>query len=317
MFKTLLLLVACLLQGDGIIVSQATFFKSETKPVVLKSDAGFLIIAPDVSDKKQGVSLQVAKSLSVTSVEVSKLVVIDGLTFAVFPPQQLEPLDSEDKDYNVYIIQGSPGQRFGVSVREVGKPQWFEVVIAGAPTDPDPSPSPIDVSDIAKIHGPQGDDITRAEILKNLKALTFTGSFDEAVNATKVAISNALLDAPAQPPYKDWEGEFRKPVNEIIKKLNVTTVEQWKQVVDAMIKGLSAQPSTITMYTRDNCLPCAQWKQEVWPSLEALGWRIVEVPNSTKPSVPSFEINDRGKIVTHEGYISYDVFSSVINALRN
>lgn len=299
-------------KAQDVTISQVTYVRADSAEVI-PSDGGVIIFAEGLkSDKQLAVKLLI-ENQEVTSLEVSKLVEINGLTFAVFPPTVVPPLPEKP---NTFIITGDSGERFGVSIRSSGSPQWLEVKIAGEPEAPE-QPN-IDVSDIEKVRGPD-DPITRDAILSSLKQLKFTGTLDDAIVATRLAISNALLDAPAVPPYKDWKGEFRDPINKIIERLlnagQIRSIADWQLVVNAMIKAL--QPTTtskIIMTTSPNCQVCKDWKRNVLPYIK--GWRFEEVTDTTV-SVPRFQICDGDKCSNViVGYMSIDAFNSTVYSLR-
>lgn len=139
-------------------------------------------------------------------------------------------------------------------------------------------------------------------------------SLPEKVPATvQNAIANVLLNRKDQT--KDWFNYWRVPVNKAIDSASLPYAEVIKQIIEGLEATASQTESVIKMYVRANCPPCDQWKMEILPLVLSYGWTVTVEPTSTM-ATPSFEITTNGKTATHEGYLSFDDFSSIVAKMR-
>lgn len=249
-------------------VQQITFLRASAAQI-LPQDKGVAILAEDLEDTREFAAKIVITDQPNEYIEASRLLNVDGITVAEFPPRVIAPI-SEGENTNTYLLSGNPGDRFGVSIRSGGViPQWLEVKIDGPVTDPDkpdpdkPDPDkpdePVDPpagdltpADLTKIENTVSsavtslaDPITQAEIKSELETLVadFPTDRTEAVKAMQSAIARGLVkSAPKlKPPYKDWMGQFRTPLDAAIVAIEAKadTTAEYKQIVQAVVKGLS------------------------------------------------------------------------------
>lgn len=253
-------------------VQQITFLRASAAQI-LPQDDGVAILAEDLADTREFAAKIVITDQPNEYIEASRLLNVDGITVAEFPPLVITPI-SEGEDTNTYLLSGNPGDRFGVSIRSGGVvPQWLEVKIDGpvpdpdkpdpdqpAPDQPEPDkPDPVDPpagdltpADLTKIENTVSsavvslaDPITQAEIKSELEALVanFPAERAAAVAETQNAIARGLVkSAPKlKPPYKDWKGKFRTPLDAAIVSMEAkaNTAAEFKQIVAAIVKGLA------------------------------------------------------------------------------
>jgi hypothetical protein len=139
-------------------------------------------------------------------------------------------------------------------------------------------------------------------------------SLPEKVPSTvQNAIANVLLNRKDQS--KDWFNYWRVPVNKAIDAAQIPYPEVVKQIVEGLETTAMQTDSVVKLYVRANCPPCDQWKLQVLPIVLSYGWAVIEEPTSTR-ATPSFEITTNGKTSAHEGYLSFDDFSSIVAKMR-
>jgi len=67
---------------------------------------------------------------------------------------------------------------------------------------------------------------------------------------------------------------------------------------------------TIDFYTLPGCGPCAKWKKEIKPWVEASGWKVVELESNT--FAPRFEIWIKNKLYKFDGFMSKESFKEIV-----
>lgn len=301
-------------------LAQATFLKADSA-VVFPEDEGVTIQVEGLTpESTQGLVLSIT-NLVESEIEVTTLIDFNGLTVGLYPPQYKSP----NKNGN-YIILGDPGQRFGIRGRtENGIKQIFATIKGPTPAPdpiPDPTPNPPKLSEITKIVQTAldklDDPVTASYIRSSLSKIEYTGELAKDTKSVKDAISTALTESAkvVKPPYKDWEGLFRKPLDQAIK---VNSSSELKQVVDTIVQAIpntqtSASSNKITMFTRPDCTWCEKWNNEVRPLLK--DWIIEEKLHNGE--VPSFVICVDGLCSSpYVGYLSIADFNSIVRSLRN
>jgi len=302
--------------------------------VLPKDDEGVNIQAVGLKPGVENRKFLILENSNANYIEVSKLIDFNGITVAIFPPKTVFA-DEEGK----YPIEGEPGDRLGISIRTPTTAKWIEVVIADTPTDPvDPPPIPgtgPSEQDLAKVQSiayqatkDLQDPITTRYIKDALTTISLSEVLSEATVEIQGAIAKALVDSMKEvsPPYKDWKGKFRQPINIEIVRLEsqgkVKTTTHLKQLVDAIVKGLSTNTASafkngvVEMYTSPGCDVCAQWKQNVWPILQKAGWTLKEIQSGG--TVPRFRICNHGRCSEEViGYLNISNFNLLNQSLRN
>lgn len=66
----------------------------------------------------------------------------------------------------------------------------------------------------------------------------------------------------------------------------------------------------INFYTLPNCIPCANWKNQIKPWVEASNWKVEEI-QSTK-SAPWFEVWINNQAYVYEGFMSKEAFKEIV-----
>ena len=309
----LLLLISCLDISLGqdfqYTVTEQTFLSAKAAKLYPQPD-GVLLAVTDLDPKaKKGVELTF-QGLKEEAIEVSRLIKFQGVDLGVFPPMTLLPTDG------VYLLLGNPGDRFGVTARTETGIQRILVELSGTPVDPvDPEEPPpsgnltqedldavtsLTSSSLSSLQDP----ITARYITAELNKLSLSEVLGEAAVELKKAIGDGLVASmkEVRPPYKDWETNFRKPLDNRITQLvtagKVVTGADLQLIVKAMLKAMTTSTSSLTatikMYYSQNCNECSRWEREVYPGLQSVGWFLqkIEDPNRT---VPRFVICDNNK----------------------
>ena len=190
--------------------SQLTYLKAQSASVIPAED-GVAIVTTGLEPGQKNAVRLVVRDQPNEFIEVSRLRKWNGRTVADYPPQTIKPTTQNDAS-NSYIITGQVGDRFAVAIRSGSQPQWLEVVIKGtAISEPDDPSEPDDL--------------------------------DVAVADFQGAIARGLVvSAPqVQPPYKDWRGKFRVPLDTAIGKLKskIKSGKAFRQIIEATVRGLS------------------------------------------------------------------------------
>jgi hypothetical protein len=338
MYKLPLTLVLLLLCSDISFAQefsynskQATFLEAESAKLY-QSDKGVLLSVIGLNpESKVGVELTI-EGLTEPEIEVTRLIEFQGITVGVYPPLLLKPTEG------VYLVLGKPGEQYGVRARTTEGIKHFVILLEGVeepdvPSDPDPPPSgnllPADlaaISSLSSANKPADDPITTRYITEALNKLSLSEVLGEAALEMKVAIGDALVESmkEVRPPYKNWN-KFRVALNDAIVKLvadgKVTNGKDLTKVKDAVVSGLNSSASlqqngTIILYYRDGCDLCIEWLRDVYPRLQAIGWKLQKV-KTTKGSVPKFVICDNNKCSEEiAGYMDDALFKLYAERLR-
>ena len=296
-------------------ITQATFLEAKAATIYQLDEGVQIQVEGLTPESKQGLIVSI-KGLTDTEIEITTLIEFQGLTVGLYPPQFKSP--NEDGNY---VILGEPGQRFGIRGRtEDGIKQIF-AEISGTPTPApdlptDPPPSLDAVTKIVNTALDELDDpVTASYIRKELVSIQFTDNLENDIKATKAAIGKGLLEAAkvVKPPYKDWEGKFRIPLDKAISPKTSTELQAIvKAIVDAIPESQSV--SKIIMLTREDCEYCKKWEREVEPLLK--GWEIDKRLHNG--DVPSFLVCVDGVCSPpYIGYMSVTDFNAIVRSLRN
>lgn len=223
---------------------QATFLKAKAAQVS-PSEGGVVIEVQELSNELLlGVVLSF-DGLTNPVIEVTTLLEVNGISVGTFPPQLLKP-DAAGR----YPIIGKKGDKFGIRVETVTGTTFISAQIEGepvppAPPTPPPTP-PVDLTDVTRLVSAAvsvlADPITQQSIKTELEKLlkAFPDDLATAKVSIKSAISTGLLESmpKVHPPYKDWQGGFREPLDKKIIELSPTTSSQLESIVDAIVKGM-------------------------------------------------------------------------------
>ena len=314
---------------------QATYLEAKDA-LVTPTDDGVLVQVLELKpEAKRGIALTVS-GITNPVIEVTRLIDYNGFTVGLWPPTDMEP-----NNLGIYNILGNAGDRFGIRAETQGGLRKFEVKIDGDPSDPPPidpvdpppgdGPSAEDLSAITAITSSAvatlNDPITTRYIKSALENVSLSEVLSEATAQAQKAIATALQDSMKEvnPPYKDWNGAFRKPINAKIVELEsqgkVKTSAQLKLLVDAIVEGLDSTSSmsthTIKMYSRPDCILCKNWRRDVFPSLASKGWALEEILLE-QGDVPRFVVCDRDKCSNEfVGYMSIAAFANIVTQMRD
>lgn len=226
---------------------QATFLTAKSASVT-SSDTGVLIEVQDLSNTiSYGVVLSF-QGLVDKDIEVTTLLNLNGTTVGVFPPKYLKPSSN-----NTYPILGKQGDQFGVRVEtdegirfitaQIDKPTTPVPPTDPPPTDPPTTPNLESITKTVSVAvSTLADTITQSAIKEELQKLlaNFPNDISLARTSLKAAISEGLLVSmpKLKPPYKDWDGGFRKPLDKEIIRADPKTAPALKQIVEAIVKGM-------------------------------------------------------------------------------
>lgn len=224
-------------------VEQKKFLTTKSALIYQLPDSTVIeIAADDVPVVKQGVSLSI-EGLIDTEIEINTLLDFNGITVGVFPPTYAKPVSNF-----TYHLLGKVGDRFGVRARSSEGLKTIIVEIKGTkPEEPPPvDPPPTDLSNLSKIVSVSvttlDDRVTQSAIKEQLNLLlsNFPKTIEEAKSALGKSIAEGLLISmeTVRPPYKDWKGGFRVPIDSELVRLNISTAEQLKQAVQAIVNGM-------------------------------------------------------------------------------
>lgn len=334
MYKLILLLLLSpsILLAQDYTITQATFLKADAAQV-FDADVGVSIQVEGLKPDKEYKAVLTLNDQTVTKLTVWKLIEVNGQTVAVFPPTTQTPVAP-----GIFHISGKQGESYGTDISN----QWIKITIGstGPPPDPDPDPpdpptggpTTEDIEGLAKIvknTSTLNDPITAKYIKTALQSLSedrgSTLSLSE-VSEVKAAIGQALIDSmkEVRPPYKDWEGVFRKPVDAYLVQMKdrLTKPEHLQVMIKVIIDNLPVQGTTSTrtsgkiiMYTSPDCIYCLAWKERIFPILEESGWILEEV--YATGTVPRYIICDANKCSEEFiGYMSLENFNRTLIKLR-
>lgn len=229
----------------GYTSYQASFLTAKSASIS-QSENGVLIEVQELGKAVTPGVVLTFTGLTSKTIEVTTLLDLNGITVGVFPPRYVTP---NQKD--TYPILGKAGDKFGIRVSTDDGTRFITAQIDGATPPPPPPidhppPPTTDLTSLTKLVNASvltiGDTVTQAAIKAELSKLV--ASFPNDLSLAKVelknSISNGLLNSMPQlkPPYKDWSGGFRVPIDKEITKLAPTSAEQLKAIVEAIIKGM-------------------------------------------------------------------------------
>lgn len=185
-------------------------------------------------------------------------------------------------------------------------------VAVGTPTPPTPPPTPPTppTPDLQKavesatraVNDPQ----TAKALLQALISLP-----EKTPETVQAAIAEVLLNRGPESQTKDWLKQWRTPVNEAIEKSNLPYPQAIEQVIAGLEQTASIKvKSTITVYTRDNCPPCAKWMAEEYTKFKNSGWAVEVVKDNNRPG-PSFVICHKGVCREIIGFLPFSAFVTI------
>lgn len=196
------------------------------------------------------------------------------------------------------------------------------------PEEPvDPPPANDELVEISrKAAASLRDPETATALAKALEAVVAANhtSVEAIRNATQLSVENVLLKREGGSRDKDWLGAWRKPVGE---EIDATSPASYNASLAALAKGLrlaagsvqepppaAPEPErVIRMETRDDCGWCIQWKREVQPIVEQMGFKVVYVETSGVAPVFHVRVGDKSKTFT--GYRNASSFREFVSGL--
>jgi hypothetical protein len=228
--------------SEAVEVAQVSFLIAESVETAADGER-VAIIAENLDAKREyGVVLKLTESAKWVEVHpVDK----------PFPPAVVKPYVGSR-----FLIRGKPGERFYVSIRGDGVPQWVEVVVAPtvdappvdpAPEDPAPGPAPSDLRELSKSLSAKLNDPATASMLKvnllakveALESLCKAGrcpTLDSAKSEIRNTIDAALLLRKS--PSKDWLGTWRKPISDAIGLKGYSSTQAYVAAMRQVAEGL-------------------------------------------------------------------------------
>lgn len=165
-----------------------------------------------------------------------------------FPPRVQEPYKAGQ-----FIIRGTPGQIFWVSLRGDGPPGWIEVKIT--PTDlppepepePEPEPDPDDYQHITDLSRKQSTQLADPQTASAIRA-AITAACDQLAVACKSGqcpvlaeckrVVVAAVDAAPKSGRVDWYGGWRVPISNAINSLELRNPSDYIAAMRAAAEGL-------------------------------------------------------------------------------
>lgn len=322
MYKTILLILLApsLALAQDYTITQATFLKADAAQV-FDATEGVSIQVEGLKPDKDYKAVLTLNNQTISKLTIWKLIEINGQTVAVFPPTTQSSVAP-----GVFHISGKPGESYGTDISD----QWIKIpigpTVAPDPDPPDPpsgGPTTEDVKGLAKIVKDSislNDPITAGYIKVALSKLSLS---EMSGGGVKAAIGEALIASmkEVRPPYKDWEGVFRKPIDAYLVQMKdrLTKPEHMKVMVDVIVDNLGngtlSVTSKVVMYSSPNCTFCKQWKQRVYPLLQRAGWLLEEVDSTG--TVPRYTVCDGNKCSEEFiGYMTLEDFNKILAKLR-
>jgi hypothetical protein len=198
------------------------------------------------------------------------------------------------------------------------------------PPLPEPEPPHTAISEVSRRGVIALNDPPTAGALKDALAQVVESpptTIDRQRSAVQDAIGSVLLSRQGVSREKDWLNEWRIPVNaEIDKTVNddnyIALIKQVITGFDGVSRSPIASPqptpdepkpspSSITMYTREGCRYCDEWKAIEMPRVKSQGWAVDQVADLTN-AVPYFDICINGRCIRHQGYLSMAALKSIV-----
>lgn len=348
MFWKLFAFLACFVSDPlAIEQRQVEILKATSAEIVEQPEAGVIILAEELeSEKSYAVELSISDQPN-DYIEIYRLIEIDGLKLAKFPPISLSAYRTTEESKK-YLVTGKAGESVGVAVRSSQAPQWLEITIAPdvvdkpeppedeKPEDPSGDLSSAEIQELQELAesalADTGDKLTGESLAASLT--DYAGkTFDDvtaALSALREAIEAGLLDSDAVPPYKDWKSVFREPLDGFLTRLNDDvrlSQDVLAKVAETLAETLSQadkaarqikRDGTIVLYSSSGCAACENWKRSIYrPILKPLGWELEELQASGIPT-PAFEIKAYGKrSAMFVGWLTGERLSRLLQALQD
>lgn len=228
---------------------QSTFLTAKDAIIYQEEDKVTIQTVGLEPGQQSGVTLSF-DNLTDPEIEVTQLIDFNGLTVGLYPPKNMKP-----NDKGVYNILGKKGDRFGIRARTEDGLQQIYIEIEGETTDPDDpddpddpptdSLTPADIQSIVAITSNAATTLNDPVTARYIKDALTELSLSEVIGEVqmKVVISTALVESlkDVNPPYKDWNGLFRAPLNAKLVELKdkISSTASLKAVIGAIIKGLN------------------------------------------------------------------------------
>lgn len=229
----LLVLLLCFPCFAEFPIEQVTLVKASSAEIVQKEDH-VLIVAKDL----QTTPIYGVKFVAQAKyIQVYNIVVINGQSFASFPPVVYTSTD------NKYLITGKPNDKLGISVPTVdGPPTYQEVTIQPSSPPEEPPPPVSDFAELTKLSDKLADEVndplTRAKLVAAYPGVLLPNkTFQQLVDDLKFTRQTVLGTRP-KPIKSDWE-PWRKGIEtELVKVVNPGDVETYIKAFKAVVEGL-------------------------------------------------------------------------------
>lgn len=203
------------------------------------------------------------------SVETDKKDVLIEVNKTLFKDVKAYKLESNKAGVLKYVFTAPPGK---YRIKAIGFDPGIEidtavVEIKGNASKPVPDdPEEPEIGDYSKV------ETTCAELVKKLNdqptqdrlrltiaGVDFDGSLSESKALLKTAIVGVLASRQGNSRLVDWNGGWRVPLNTEIEKANVTTIGQFKKLIQAIVSGLAKTTNQVAQtVAQSNCYFCQQ-----------------------------------------------------------
>lgn len=212
-------------------IEQVTLVRASSAEIIQKEDH-VLIVAKDLQTAPiYGIRFVVPAKY----VQVYNIVIINGQSFASFPPKVYESSD------NKYLITGKPNDKLGISVPTIdGPPTYQEATIL--PSSPPEDPPVEDLAELVKLSDKLADEVndplTRAKLVAAYPGvLSSTKTFQQLVDDLKFTRQMVLSTRP-KPIKSDWEPWRLGIEAELLKVVKPGDAESYIAAFKAVVEGL-------------------------------------------------------------------------------
>lgn len=234
-------------------------------------------------------------------------------------------------EYEFYLVMVDlEAESIAIASHIVAVTDGFCETEPGEPGDPDqPAPAPNRLQQVSRDGAIEVGDPPTARALAEAIASVSKSDLSTMRSAAKAEIDRVLNARDGGSENKDWYNKWRLPINAAIEADDDASFYASLQAIaagleDSLGTGGSDPPPTIrpppdsqryqvTMYTREGCGWCDQWKREVKPDVLALGFRVVE--QKSTGAVPQFDVTVNGKTKRLVGYQTREAFDNFISNL--
>lgn len=231
-------------------------------------------------------------------------------------------------EHQIVFAIGTPGVyefQLIVADKEANIGQVKHRVTVGPPVVIPPTPTP---TDPPPVNPPVGNNKVRNAVRAATAAVNdpptaqamrqaLINLTDKSQESVKAEIAKVLFARGPESKNKSWDTLWREPVDKAIIEAKLPFPETVRQIIEGLSSSSPADAKSLvrlTIFTKDNCPPCEQWKREQLPKIPIPEWEIVWKTDPAKPA-PSFHICFGENCREIEGYASFETLNSVLASM--